>query len=314
MLAYCASRISEHMAVDGAGQLVCLACPVARDGEQVYSEREIGISNSDNPIVVLRPTQEVFSRAALASLEGLPLVDNHPPRFVGPENWSAFAKGHVQNVRRGGRLPSGENSVLADLIVSDGNLQQKIKNGKRDISLGYSCDYVVSGDVIMQTNLRYNHAAVVDRGRALNTKILDSAERIRNMTAEDRTKASQALARLSDFFKTKLYVKDAEVRNQARELVAEADRLQEYLRSAPAPGELHAFLTGPQSSEALREWNRQRAENFENQAREAGVAAQRRWGYKTADCRPSLRRATDASASEDFEQQCQRRRRELLAR
>jgi hypothetical protein len=309
MIGYCASRISEHMARDGAGQLLCLSVPIAREGQQQYRASEIGISNSDDLVTVMRPASEVFSRAAMASFEGLPLTDDHPATFIRPENWSNYARGHVQNVREGKPLPSGERALIADLVVSDGNLISKIEAGKRDISCGYICDYYELPDGTWeQCNLRGNHISVVLKGRALNTKILDSGKDV-TMTEADRQKLVKALEGLRDFFSRRT------ADNGAREMLADAERISRRLTTTvEGPGSLHEFITQP-SSIALREEQRARGEDFEKASRVAGVRARARWGYAAEDCRPSLRRVSgDVTAAEDFEAATRARRKQLLGR
>jgi hypothetical protein len=323
MNAYCASRISEHMARDGAGQLLCLSVPIAREGQQEYKASEIGIANSDDLVTVMRPASEVFSRAAMASFEGLPLTDDHPPRLIGPENWANYSRGHIQNVREGPRLPSGDRCLIADLVVSDANLISKIQAGKRDVSCGYQCDYFqLSDGTWAQCNLRGNHVSVVHSGRALNTKIHDSKETGDDMTEEERKQVREltaAITRLTAIMKDEHSQTSADRRrqNSAGEMLRDAKRIEEYLRTAPGPAELDRFIRGgPQTtSEELRQSNLRRADEFSEQARAAGIAAQNRWGYQVKDCRPSLRRVPDnATPAQDFEDATRARRKQLLGR
>lgn len=71
---------------------------------------------------------------------------------------------------------SGQDYVVADLHVQDRGLIDAIQRGKREISCGYECEYVHNADdTYSQKNIRGNHIAVVERGRAgKRAAILDS--------------------------------------------------------------------------------------------------------------------------------------------
>ena len=87
-------------------------------------------------VEVYRPDSEVFSPETIASFEGMPVTNDHPPDGVDIGNIRALQKGHAHNVRRG----SGEESdlLLADLIITDPVLIDLILDGKREISCGYT--------------------------------------------------------------------------------------------------------------------------------------------------------------------------------
>jgi hypothetical protein len=163
MLAYYGSRISENMTVTPEGYLICRHVPIARTGTQEYNASELG-AEGDAAIIVNRSPDEVFSDAALASFEGKPVTNGHPPESVLPENFAAYAKGHVQNVRRG--LDAESDLMLADLFINDPGLIERINGGLREVSCGYNCDYIASDHGYEQLAIRGNHVAVVEKGRA----------------------------------------------------------------------------------------------------------------------------------------------------
>lgn len=172
MISYYGYTISPNQIETGEGFLICRNVPIARTGEQDYIGTEIGL-NDEQIVKVLRPPEEVFSDAALASFEGKPVTNNHPPDLLDPETASMYEKGHVQNVRRG----EGEwdGYVIADLHIHDAELIRDIKNGKRQVSCGYECDYSDEDGKYTQTNIRGNHVAVVELGRAgSKAAIMDS--------------------------------------------------------------------------------------------------------------------------------------------
>lgn len=176
MISYYGYELSPNQIETGEGFLICKNVPIARTGEQSYMGSEIGLDGADAGKVfrVFRPPEEVFSKAAMASFEGKPLTNDHPPGLIGPDDVSIYEKGHVQNVRKG----SGEweGYVLADLHVHDQELIDAIQSGKREISCGYDFDPIKNEDgTYTQHNIRGNHVAVVERGRAgKRAAILDS--------------------------------------------------------------------------------------------------------------------------------------------
>lgn len=164
MISYYGYTISPHQLETGDGFLICRNVPIARAGEQDYLGDEVG--KPGVPVVkVTRPEEEVFSPAAIASFEGKPFTDDHPPVLLDADNAMGYVKGHVQNVRRG----SGEwkDYLIADIHVHDAATIQAIRDGKREISCGYRCEFEENGDGTMtQREIRGNHVALVASGRA----------------------------------------------------------------------------------------------------------------------------------------------------
>lgn len=161
-IAYYGSQISPHLVDTPEGFLICKDVPIARTGPQDYLARELMLDGDpERVLTVNRYPEDVFEEATLASFEGKPICDGHPPENVGPENYAAYTKGHVQNVRRDG------DCIVADLYINDANLANEVRNNvKREVSCGYLCNYVPDGSGYKQTRIRGNHLAVVPKGRA----------------------------------------------------------------------------------------------------------------------------------------------------
>ena len=161
-IAYYGSQISPHIVNTPEGFLICKDVPIARTGPQDYLARELMLDGDpDRLVTVQRHPEDVFEEATLASFEGKPICDGHPPENVGPENYAAYTKGHVQNVRRDGEY------IVADLYINDANLANEVRNNvKREVSCGYLCNYVPDGTGYKQSRIRGNHVAVVPKGRA----------------------------------------------------------------------------------------------------------------------------------------------------
>lgn len=162
--AYYGSKISDHMAKTPEGFLICYSVPIARTGTYKYLSSEIGMDG--NSIVdVYREPEEVFDQATLASFEGKAFTDTHPSVDVTTDNWSMYSKGEVSNVRRG--KGNDSDKIVADLIVRDPVVINQIESGaKREVSAGYECEYTMKDGKVYQTNIRGNHVALVQEGRA----------------------------------------------------------------------------------------------------------------------------------------------------
>lgn len=242
MLAYYGYTISPNQIETGEGFLICKNVPIARTGSQDYLGRELGLTdgNADKIIAVIRSPDEVFSEAALASFEGKPVTNDHPPTLIGPDDVKTYEMGHAQNIRRG--VGEWADYMIADLHIHDRDLIDAIQNGKREISCGYECDYVKNTDgTYSQKNIRGNHVAVVDRGRAgKRAAILDS----------DKNKAEKperkAMSKKGLFFK----IFGQAVKDKSPE---EIERLAMDAAAAMDAEEPEAEKTGPKEEHEEKE-------------------------------------------------------------
>lgn len=116
-----------------------------------------------------RPPEEVFDSESLATLRDAPVTDDHPTEMVTPDTFRTVSRGHVS----GDPCRDGER-VAAQLAISDGGLLARVASGKREASCGYRCDVDSTPGVTpegerydaVQRNIRYNHVAIVHKGRA----------------------------------------------------------------------------------------------------------------------------------------------------
>lgn len=180
-IAYYGSRISPNQIETAEGYLICRSVPIARTGDQQYTAREVMQDGDPNQMVIVhRRPEDVFAEETIASFEGKPVTDDHPPENVQAENFASYARGHVQNVRRAG------DNLMGDVYITDAKLASDVKHRvKREISCGYQCDLVPDGaGGYYQTNIRGNHVAVVLRGRAGHDVAIHDAA---NTAAEGRT-------------------------------------------------------------------------------------------------------------------------------
>ena len=151
------------------GYLVAYA-KVARTGVQEYLGSELG---SDKEIVrVMRPESEVFAKDSLSSYSGKPMTNDHPSEPVTAETWKRDAIGAIgEEVIRDG------DYIRVPLIMMDAAAIEDYKAGKRELSMGYEADieFVDHADYdAIQKNIRINHIALVEKGRAGGAKIGDA--------------------------------------------------------------------------------------------------------------------------------------------
>lgn len=171
------------------GYLICHNVPINRIGVQEYMGDELGMNDS-KAYKVLREPGEVFNPAALASFEGKPITDGHPPEAVNTDNIQFYEKGHASNIRKG--TGSNTGTTVADLFITDPQLIHEIEDGKREISCGYN--YVLlphKNGTFEQRSIRGNHIAVVDEGRAgprvaIKDEKPKSTERGKTMATENK--------------------------------------------------------------------------------------------------------------------------------
>lgn len=227
-LAYYGDRISPHMTRTPEGYLICHDVPINRIGDQEYTARDLQLDGDpERVITVHRYPDDVFDAAAIASFEGKDVTRGHPPENLGPENWTAYSCGQVQNVRR-----VGDNTV-ADLYIKDAGLASDVENGViREVSCGYLCNYEPDGEGYRQTKIRGNHVAVVPKGRAgHDVAIKDSA-------AETAEKGRN---RMKDFQKSLLSLFGKAAKDASSEELQEmTDAAAKALEAAPADKALEA--------------------------------------------------------------------------
>lgn len=117
-----------------------------------------------------RPPEEVFDAASLATLPNAPLCNEHPTNPVDTDNFQRLSVGHVEN----GSVHQADGKVAARLIFQHKGTIADIQSGrKRELSCGYQCDVDETPGVAeegrydrIQRNIRYNHVALVEAGRA----------------------------------------------------------------------------------------------------------------------------------------------------
>ena len=144
--------------------------PVARTGVQDYAGREVGKPDMAR-VRVYRPAEEVFADAHLISIAHRPVTNDHPSEAVTPATWKRDSVGFM-----GGEIRKDEAAGLihVPLLFADAAAISDLERGKREVSMGYTCDLDWTAGVTadgesfdaVQRNIRANHCALVNKGRA----------------------------------------------------------------------------------------------------------------------------------------------------
>ena len=117
----------------------------------------------------LRHPDDVFKASSLKSMQMIPVTDGHPEsKMVNAKTAKELQTGYVgENINVDGRL------VKAPITITDESSIAKIKNGKNQLSLGYTADVIEQEGTYngqhydcRQKNIIYNHLATVSAARA----------------------------------------------------------------------------------------------------------------------------------------------------
>ena len=121
-----------------------------------------------NTVRELRPPEEVMHPEALASFALVPVTNDHPSELLTADNAKQYAVGSVSE----SVVPEGDK-VRATLMITDADAIAALDAGRSELSCGYTADVVLESGVwqgqpydAIQRNIRGNHVALVDAGRA----------------------------------------------------------------------------------------------------------------------------------------------------
>lgn len=169
-------QLFDHLQLDTPRRtrdgFLAVRAKAARAGTYQYLGAEVDPSgtrfNAADTVTVYRPSDEVFDRASIASFIGKPVTNDHPTVAVTADNWKSHSRGAVMGAVRDGEY------LAFDLTIMDGEAIKAIDGGKRELSNGYACDLSFEDGVApdgtryqaVQRNIRGNHVALVDKGRA----------------------------------------------------------------------------------------------------------------------------------------------------
>ena len=166
---YSQGRLGSKRSWTPEGFLICHDVALARTGTLLYAPGEVPIdAGKDGIVAITRDPDDVFDPDSMASFEGKPVTNDHPPLGVkvDPNNWRQFAVGDAHNIRRGdGAILDGQ-CLYGDLMVKDAKAIQDILDGKIEVSAGYDAEYEqLEPGRGRQHEIIGNHVALVDKGR-----------------------------------------------------------------------------------------------------------------------------------------------------
>jgi hypothetical protein len=117
----------------------------------------------------LRPVDEVFHQDSVNSLQGVPVTNTHPKEMVNASNAKQYTVGFTSDT-----VVRERNTLKTFATIMDkATIDEIDADSKREVSCGYMCDLEWKPGVFngqhydaIQRNIRYNHVAVVKKGRA----------------------------------------------------------------------------------------------------------------------------------------------------
>lgn len=126
-------------------------------------------NDDDTERLEYRPPEEVFHADSLSSFAFVPITDNHPAAMLTVESAKDVSVGSV-----GDTVRQDDTHVIASMVLTDTRTIAKLDAGKTSLSCGYQCDLQETPGVspkgekydAIQRNIRGNHVALVDVGRA----------------------------------------------------------------------------------------------------------------------------------------------------
>ena len=162
---------------------------------------------SDGKVVfMLKHPDDIFDKGFTDSLKLIPITNDHPPqnengqRLVTAKTAKNLSIGYV-----GENIGAQDKSVTASLAIIDSDAVKSVKDGKRQLSVGFLADLISEQGIydgqeytLRQTNIRANHIALCNEGRVgaeasimmdskdTYTLILDNNNEGENMSKEER--------------------------------------------------------------------------------------------------------------------------------
>ena len=227
---------------------------IARVGLQSYTVDELtrgmdsipdAVKNKDGSEIlkVYRPESEVFNPDSMQSFTGKPLTNNHPPEDVTIDNIKKYQVGYSGDIAD----RDGNTLKLNKLTFTDKNTIAQIRDGKSELSNGYAANLVFEAGTtpdgddydVMQTDIRGNHIALVEMGRAgYDCRIADTKPKtgdktmktfiVDGVTFEASEQVCAVISKLQDGIKQA----NTKLTDEGKAQKAEMDKLQAKLDDA----------------------------------------------------------------------------------
>lgn len=157
---------------------------VGRTGVQKY------INADGTERLELRHPNDICAPESLETLKAIPITNDHPTTLVNVDNAGELLIGLTgETVRVDGQ------AIIATITITHKDAIETInKRNKKELSLGYEVELVREDGVYngekythRQTNVKYNHLAIVDKGRAGISRLnFDGVDALVHLTDETR--------------------------------------------------------------------------------------------------------------------------------
>lgn len=194
---YAPEQIGRTQAITPEGYLLCSDVRIARTGAMLYRPDEVPEvrpAANGQMVVIMRDADVLFAPDAIASFNGKPVTNDHPPALLSETDTRKYQIGVVLNPRRGEGVES--EYLMADLLITDAaTIALIVAKKKREVSPGYDAELEeVKPGLGRQTSILGNHVAIVDRGRGGSTCAIQDKEtdmaKPRKMSLMDRLRAA----------------------------------------------------------------------------------------------------------------------------
>lgn len=148
------------------GYLYCEGVKIASTKPLLYRGEEMrNVKPQFGMVLMNRDADVLFSEETIASFQGKPITNSHPPQLVNPKTWKEKSVGVVLNPRRGEGIVDGD-FLIADFLITDEKTIKEIEDKKVEVSCGYDQDHEqLKPGLGRFTRITGNHVALVERGR-----------------------------------------------------------------------------------------------------------------------------------------------------
>lgn len=194
---YAPEQLGRTQALTPEGYLLCSDVRIARTGAMLYRPDEVPEvrpAANGQMVVIMRDADVLFAPDAIASFNGKPVTNDHPPALLSETDTRKYQIGVVLNPRRGEGVDS--EYLMADLLITDAaTIALIVAKRKREVSPGYDAELEeVKPGLGRQTAILGNHLAIVDRGRGGSSCAIQDMEtymaKRRKMSLMDRLRAA----------------------------------------------------------------------------------------------------------------------------